>query len=84
MLAGVDFYGNRRRRTKNAGMKINGDASENCREPPTATLGSSDTPNESKLGRFLRHSRKELINRSRTLRRVGPTSSKSVGLIALF
>jgi len=47
-------------------MKTNGGANENCREPPTATLGLSDTLNESKFGRFLRHSRKELINPART------------------
>jgi len=46
-------------------MKINGAVNENCREPPTATLGLSDTLNESKFGRFLRHSRKELINPAR-------------------
>jgi len=47
-------------------MKIRGDAAGNCREPPTATLGLSDTLNESKFGRFLRHSTKELINPART------------------
>lgn len=66
ILAGVDFHEKCRRGTKNAVMKINGAANENCREPPTATLGPSDTPNESKFGRFLLHSMKELINPART------------------